>query len=62
MNIADYFKSEPDKPIDALIKELLENNNNSLCNDYQTAKPVTEDFADKILNQTNEINLKQISS
>ena len=57
MNIADYFKSEPDKPIDALIKELLDNNNTSLTIEYTKNKSLTDKLADKILNQPNQINL-----
>jgi hypothetical protein len=57
MNIADYFKSEPDKPIDALIKELLDNNNTSLTIEYPKNKSLTDELADKILNQPNQINL-----
>ena len=59
MNISDYFKAKPDKPIDALIEELLKDNSNSVSIKYTTNRNDTDALIDDILDKDNSLPINE---
>jgi hypothetical protein len=51
MNIADYFKAKPDKPVDAIIEELTKDNKSFIDALYNVNKSETDSIADGILHE-----------
>ena len=49
MNIADYFKMKPDKPIDALIEDLKDNSTTTIIIKESQDKTETDALLDNIL-------------
>ena len=51
MKLSDYFKAKPDKPIDALIRELTENNTSLSQTIIPVNKSETDALIDSILGE-----------
>jgi hypothetical protein len=57
MNIADYFKSKSDKPIDALIEEILKDDSNSVNIKQSQDKTELDVMIDNILGKDEPLSI-----